>query len=77
MAYVVERNLVHGTRFMGMYLGTEGKKRSAGAFPSRREAQRAAHREEQKVLAGSTAARVHPGCCTQNDAEPLRSLSGG
>ena len=53
MAYVVERNLVHGTRFMGMYLDPDGHKRSAGSFSTRREAQRAAHREEQKVLAGA------------------------
>ena len=53
MAYVVERNLVHGTRFMGMYLDPEGHKRSAGSFSTRREAQRAAHREEQKVLSGA------------------------
>ena len=34
MAYVVERNLVHGTRFMGIYL-TDRHKRSAGhLFPS-------------------------------------------
>ena len=44
---------MHGTRFMGMYLDPEGHKRSAGSFSTRREAQRAAHREEQKVLAGS------------------------
>ena len=53
MAYVVERTLVNGTRFMGMYLDPEGHKRSAGSFSTRREAQRAAHREEQKVLAGA------------------------
>ena len=53
MAYVVERTLVHGTRFMGMYLDPDGHKRSAGSFSTRREAQRAAHREEQKVLAGA------------------------
>ena len=53
MAYVVERTLVHGTRFMGMYLDPAGHKRSAGSFSTRREAQRAAHREEQKVLAGA------------------------
>ena len=53
MAYVVERTLVHGTRFMGMYLDPEGHKRSAGSFSTRREAQRAAHREEQTVLAGA------------------------
>ena len=53
MAYVVERTLVHGTRFMGMHLDPDGHKRSAGSFSTRREAQRAAHREEQRVLAGA------------------------
>ena len=53
MAYVFERNLAHGTRYTGMYVDPEGRKRSAGSFSTRREALRAAHREEQKVLAGS------------------------
>ena len=39
--------------YMGVYLDPDGHKRSAGSFSTRREAQRAANREEQKVLAGA------------------------
>jgi integrase len=53
MAYVVERTGPHGTRFMAMYVDPDGHKRSAGSYSTRREAQRAGHREEQKVLAGA------------------------
>lgn len=53
MAWVEERAGVRGTRFIGLYRDPDGAKRSAGTFSSRREAARAANREEQKVLAGS------------------------
>ena len=53
MVWIVERAGARGTSFMGCYRDPEGHKRSAGSFPARRDAQRAAHREEQKVLAGS------------------------
>ena len=53
MAYVVERNLVHGTRYLGGYRDPDGHIRSAGTFTTRRDALRAANREEQKVLAGA------------------------
>ena len=54
MAYVVERKRNDGTtRFLACYRDPEGRVRSAGTHPTRRAAERAAHREEQKVLAGS------------------------
>jgi integrase len=53
LAWVDERAGVRATRFTGLYRDPDGKKRSAGTFSSRREALRAANREEQKVLAGS------------------------
>ena len=54
MAYVVERKKGDGTtRFLACYRDPEGRVRSAGTHPTRRAAERAAHREEQKVLAGS------------------------
>ena len=53
MAWVEERAGVRGTRYIGLYRDPDGAKRSAGTFSSRREAARAANREEQKVLAGS------------------------
>ena len=53
MAWIMERAGARGTTFMGVYRDPDGHKRSAGSFSTRREAQRAANREEQKVLAGS------------------------
>ncbi|MBA2558611.1 MAG: site-specific integrase, partial [Propionibacteriales bacterium] len=54
MAYVVERKRSDGsTRFLACYRDPEGRIRSAGTHPTRRAAERAAHRQEQKVLAGS------------------------
>lgn len=38
--------------YTGMYEGPDGRARSAGTFPSKRAAQRAAHREEQLVEEG-------------------------
>src|SRR4051812_18477986 len=53
MAYVVERKKHDGsTRYLACYRDPEGRIRSAGTHPTRRAAERAAHREEQKVLAG-------------------------
>jgi integrase len=53
MAWVSERSGARGTRYAGIYRDPDGKKRSAGTYSSRREALRAANREEQKVLSGS------------------------
>jgi hypothetical protein len=54
MAYVVERTKHDGsTRYLGCYRDPEGRVRSAGTHSTRRAAERAANREEQKVLAGS------------------------
>jgi hypothetical protein len=54
MAYVVERKNADGiSRFLANYRDPEGRIRSAGTFPSRRAAERAANREEQRVLAGN------------------------
>ena len=54
MAYVVERKKHDGTtRYLACYRDPEGRVRSAGTHATRRTAERAAHREEQKVLAGS------------------------
>ncbi len=53
MAWVVERRGARGTTYKGAYRDPDGRERSAGSYPSRREALRAANREEQKVFAGS------------------------
>lgn len=53
MAWVVERSGVRGTTFKGCFRDPDGRERSAGSYRSRREAMRAANREEQQVLAGS------------------------
>ncbi len=53
MAYVVQRNYKSGVRFTGFYVDPDGIKRSAGNYNIRRDALRAAHREEQRVLAGA------------------------
>ncbi len=54
MAYVVERKKDDGTpRYLAQYRDPEGRIRSAGTHSSRRAAERAANREEQRVLAGN------------------------
>jgi hypothetical protein len=40
-------------KYAGIYRDPDGHKRSAGTYSSRREALRAANREEQKVLSGT------------------------
>lgn len=52
MAYAIQRSRKNGLRFTGMYVDPDGVKRSAGTYPSKREAVRAAHRDEQLVLQG-------------------------
>ena len=52
MAYVIQRSRKNGLRFTGMYIDPDGTKRSAGTYSTRREAVRAAHRDEQLVLHG-------------------------
>jgi len=53
MAWVMTRHGARGTRYTGAYRDPDGATRSAGSFSTRREALRAANREEQKVLAGA------------------------
>ncbi|MGH3366676.1 MAG: tyrosine-type recombinase/integrase [Nocardioidaceae bacterium] len=53
MAWIKERKGARGISFTGCYRDSEGRERSAGSFSTRRAAERAAQREEQKVLAGS------------------------
>jgi len=53
VAWIKERNGARGTTFTGCYRDAEGRERSAGSFSTRRAAERAAQREEQKVLAGA------------------------
>jgi hypothetical protein len=53
MAWVFERSGTRGTKYAGIYRDPDGHKRSAGTYSSRREALRAANREEQKVLSGT------------------------
>ena len=54
MAWVKERITSDGTkRYIACYRDPEGRQRSAGTFSSKRAAERAAQREEQRVLAGS------------------------
>ena len=45
MACVLERTGACGTRYMGVYRDTDRRQRSPGAFTTRRDTQRAAHRE--------------------------------
>ena len=52
MAYAFRRPHKGEARFTGMYLGPDGRWRSAGTFPSKRAAERAAQREEQLVEEG-------------------------
>lgn len=53
VAYAVQRNYKSGVRFTGFYVDPDGVKRLAANHNTRRDALRAAHREEQRVLAGS------------------------
>ena len=54
MAWVKSRITGDGLRrYVACYRDPEGRQRSAGTFSSNRAAQRAANREEQRVLAGS------------------------
>ena len=53
MAFARARSFNNGVRWTGVYVDAEGRKRSAGSFTSKREAERAAHRQEQLVLAGA------------------------
>ena len=54
MTWVKPRTTSDGQRrYVACYRDPEGRQRSAGTFPSKRAAQRAANREEQRVLAGS------------------------
>jgi hypothetical protein len=53
MAFARSRTFTNGVRWTGVYLDAEGRKRSAGSYGSKREAERAAHRQEQLVLAGT------------------------
>jgi len=54
MAWVKQRTTSDGVkRWIACYRDPEGRQRSAGTFPSKRAAERAGNREEQRVLAGS------------------------
>jgi hypothetical protein len=52
MAYAFRRENKGTPSFTGVYEGPDGSRRSAGTFPSRRAALRAAQREEQAVREG-------------------------
>ena len=52
MAWVVARKGPHGTKFKASYRDPSGAERSAGTYPSRRAAERAGQREEQRVREG-------------------------
>jgi integrase len=52
MAWVVARKGPHGTKFKACYRDPSGAERSAGTYPSRRAAERAGQREEQRVREG-------------------------
>ena len=52
MAYAFRRDNKGTPSFTGVYEGPDGTRRSAGTFPSRRAALRAAQREEQAVREG-------------------------
>jgi integrase len=53
MAYAMERRGVRGIKYTAIYRDPDGRQRSAGTYATRREALRAANREEQRVLAGA------------------------
>ena len=52
MAYAFRRENKGSVSVTGMYQGPDGRARSAGTFPSRRAALRAAQRDEQLVMEG-------------------------
>jgi integrase len=52
MAWVVARKRPQGTKFKACYRDPSGAERSAGTYPSRRAAERAGQREEQRVREG-------------------------
>ena len=52
MAWVVARKGSQGTKFKACYRDPSGAERSAGTYPSRRAAERAGQREEQRVREG-------------------------
>jgi hypothetical protein len=52
MAYAFRRENKGTPSFTGVYEGPDGTRRSAGTFPSRRAALRAAQREKQAVREG-------------------------
>ena len=53
MGWVVERSRQRGRRYTAVYRDTHGHLRSAGTFDSRREAERAAMRAEDKITDGT------------------------
>lgn len=53
MAFARSRIFGNAVRWTGVYIDSDGRKRSAGSFSSKRAAERAAHRQEQLVLAGT------------------------
>jgi integrase len=54
VAWIKTRTTDDGdTRYVACYRDPEGRQRSAGTYPSRRAAERAAHREEAKVRDGA------------------------
>src|SRR5680860_547474 len=52
MAYAFKRPNKGRPSYTGMFVDPDGVKRSAGTFSTKRDAERAAHREEQKVREG-------------------------
>jgi hypothetical protein len=72
MAWVSERSGARGTRYAGIYRDPDGNKRSAGTYSSRREALRAANRDEQKVLSGSW----HDGSLARSPSGTTSNWSG-
>src|SRR5215213_1808361 len=52
MAWVVARQGSQGTKFKACYRDPSGAERSAGTYSSRRAAERAGQREEQRVREG-------------------------
>jgi hypothetical protein len=52
MAFARQRIFKSGVRWTGVYLDPEDRKRASGSVANKREALRAAHRQEQAVLRG-------------------------
>jgi len=52
MAYAFKRPNKGKPSYTGMFVDPDGVKRSAGTFSTKRDAERAAHREEQRVREG-------------------------